>query len=122
MLRFPVIITKKTDGRHSDQNPGAAVSSATGYRSASTLCHTPPRLISNRKLTMRAWASRESNSSRGICFAHSNRELHLLEPDLSCCKQTQLAVPNRELSPIYNHAIPSKTPPQNFVNPTNFYR
>jgi hypothetical protein len=64
--------------------------------------------ISNRELTMRrASASRVSaprRTTRGICSALSNRELQLLELDLTYRKQSTGPRSNRELSTIVSNA------------------
>lgn len=70
--------------------------------------HVAP--ISNRELTMRRASSSRARplsglpageaGRRGISLQVSNRELDLLERDLSHCKQTAATVSNRELSTI----------------------
>lgn len=70
----------------------------------------------------RAWASRASTATRGICFTLSNREPDLLELELSHCKQTEPTRSNRELSTICNPRTPRKKAAQNSKNPVSIYR
>jgi len=78
--------------------------------------------ISNRELTMRQASSRRARpfsgllageaGRRGISLQASNRELELLERELSHCEQRPATVSNRELWTIRNSTISVAQPAQ----------